>query len=309
MPVSVPGQPHGPSSQNLRGAAFMTVGMAGFSVNDTIIKSFAGDLEIGQVILLRGVIASVLIYMLARRFGHMLPLSALLKPLIVLRSAADMSATFLFLTALFHLPIANATAILQALPLALTLAAALFLSEQIGWRRLTAIFAGFAGVLVVIRPGVEGFNTYSLYALATVAACVVRDLTTRRMHAGIPALFITFSASISVTMLGAALSLFSEWRPVAPAHLGLLVMSALFLLAGYYGVINSMRTGDLGFVSPFRYSILLFSTIAGMIVFREFPDALTWAGSAIIVATGVYTLYRERLVHRQAITPPAPVRS
>ncbi|MCB1463537.1 MAG: DMT family transporter [Nitratireductor sp.] len=305
MPDSTPG----PNSQNLRGAAFMTVGMAGFSVNDTIIKSFADDLGIGQIILLRGIIASIMIYALARKFRHMLPLSALLNPLILMRSVADMSATFLFITALFHMPIANATAILQALPLALTLAAALFLSEQIGWRRLTAIFVGFVGVLVVIRPGIEGFSTYSLYALATVAACVVRDLTTRRMHAGIPALFITFSASISVTLLGAALSLFGEWQPVSPTHLGLLVMSAAVLLIGYFGVISSMRTGDLGFVSPFRYSILLFSIFAGMIVFREFPDTLTWIGSAIIVSTGIYTLYRERVVHRQSITPPAPMRS
>ncbi|MCG6858147.1 MAG: DMT family transporter [Salaquimonas sp.] len=296
-------------SQNLRAAAFMTVGMAAFAVNDNTIKSFAGELGIGQVILLRGIIASCLIYVLARQFDHMLPISAILQRKLLIRSGAEMAATFLFLTALFHMPIANASAILQALPLAITLAAALFLGEQIGWRRLTAILIGFFGVLVVIRPGMQGFSTYSLYALGAVGACVVRDLTTRQMHARIPALFITFSASLSVTVLGGAVSLFETWQPVSSGQLGLLVLSALFLLIGYYCVINSMRTGDIAFVSPFRYAVLLFSMIGGMIFFGEFPDAVTYLGSAIIVATGVYTLYRERVVHRQAITPPAPMRS
>lgn len=287
----------------------MALGMAGFAVNDTITKSFSGELGIGQINLLRGVVASCLVYLLARRLGHMRRIGNLFQPLIVLRSLGDIAATYLFLTALFHLPIANATAILQVLPLALTLFAALLLREKIGWRRLTAILIGFAGVLIVVRPGMLGFNAYSFYALASVFACVVRDLSTRQMRAELPAMFITFSASISVTIMGAVLCLFEPWQPVELHHVTLLSLAAAVLLVGYFGVISSMRIGDIGFVTPFRYFVLLFATINGMLFFGEFPDALTWIGSAIIVATGIYTLYRERVVHRQVINPPAPIRS
>lgn len=298
-----------PLSDNLRGAAFMTLGMAGFAINDSIVKSFSGELGVGQVTLIRGVIASCLVFLLARHLGHMRRITTMFQPLIILRSLADIAATYLFLNALFHLPIANATAILQFLPLALTLAAAVLLREKIGWRRLTAILIGLVGVLVIVRPGMQGFNSYSFYALAAVLACVIRDLTTRQMHSNIPAMFITFTASVAVTIMGAVLCLFEPWRPVTLQHFGLLSAAALVLLFGYYGIIVSMRMGDVGFISPFRYFILLFATLNGMIFFSEFPDGLSWIGFAIIVATGIYTLYRERVVRRQAINPPATIRS
>jgi len=287
----------------------MTAGMAGFAINDTIVKTFAGELGIGQTLLLRGVIATVLVWLLARRFGHMRPLVMAFQPLIALRTAGELTATFLFLNALFHLPIANASAILQVLPLALTLFAAIIFREAVGWRRYVAVAIGFAGVLIVIRPGLEGFSGYSIYALGAVAGCVVRDLATRRLDAAVPALFITFVAALAVTAMGGVLSLSEAWQPVTAGHLGLLALSALFLLNGYFFVVSAMRTGEIGFVQPFRYTILLFSIIGGIVVFGEYPDFLTYLGSAIVVATGIYTLYRERIVRRQAITPLALSRS
>ncbi|MEC9343960.1 MAG: DMT family transporter [Pseudomonadota bacterium] len=296
-----------PVSDNFRGAAYMTVAMAAFAVNDTIIKAFAGELALGQVILLRGMIASCLVFVLAWRLGHLRRPAVALHPLLVLRSVSETAATFFFLNALFHIPIANASAILQVLPLALTLFAALLLGEAVGWRRMTAILIGFIGVLVVVRPGMSGFSIYSIYALVAVVACVARDLSTRRLHAGIPSMFITLVASLAVTTMGAALSLFETWQPVSPRHVGLLVLSSAFLLTGYYTVISSMRVGDIGFVSPFRYAVLLFSAIGGMVFFDEYPDALTWVGAAIIVATGIYTLYREHVVLRRSRATAVPL--
>ena len=228
--------------------------------------------------------------------------------MVVLRSLGELAATYLFITALFHIPIANVSAIMQVLPLVLTLFAALLFREAVGWRRMTAVMVGLVGVLIIIRPGLGGFSVYSIYVLASVGACVVRDLATRRIGPATPALFISLVTSVAVTGLGAVLCLFEPWRPVTAMHIVLFCLSAVFLIVGYFGTVMAMRTGDIGFVSPFRYSVLLFSIIGGVVAYGEYPDLFTYVGSTIIVATGVYTLYRERVVRRQAITP-APTRS
>jgi len=287
----------------------MTAAMACFAINDTIVKSFADELGLGQVIFIRGVIASFFVYLLAVKLGHLRPLAMALHPLLVTRSVAELVATFTFLTALFHVPIANAAAILQALPLAITLVAAMVLRDPVGWRRLTAILIGFSGVLLIVRPGTEGFSAYSLFVVVTVAACVVRDLSTRQMHAAIPALFITLVTAVSVTLMGGVLMAFETWQNVTVSNVALLALSSLFLIGGYFNIVSSMRVGDIAFIAPFRYTVLLFSIIGGMVAFHEFPDATTWLGSAIIVATGIYTLYRERVIHRQSITSAAPLRT
>jgi len=303
----MPPSPASSLADNLRGAAMITVGMLAFAINDTIMKSFAGQLDIGQLIVLRGLFAIVLVFAAAQWAGHMRPLREAFRPLMVLRSLGEVAATFFFLTALFHLPFANVSAILQALPLGLTLFAALLFGEKIGWRRLTAVVVGFIGVLIVVRPGAEGFTAYSLYAVASVVACVVRDLVTRRMGTGVPSLFISLVTAVFVTVMGFVIALFEPWRPVTAGDAGWLGLSALFVATGYYFTVAGIRIGDIAFVSPFRYSVLLFSIIAGMLAFGEYPDAATIIGAAIIVATGIYTLYRERVVHRRAIAPTDPI--
>jgi len=288
-------------SENLRGSAYMVAGMFGFAVNDVISKGFGGALEVGQFMFLRGVIATTFVFLLARYMGQMRPLRLLLEPKILTRAAGEAVATVLFITALFHIPIANVSAVMQALPLALTLCAAFFFGEKVGWRRLSAILIGMIGVLIIIRPGMAGFSVYSVYVVGAVAACVVRDLVTRRLGAEIPALFITFATALAVTLTGIAMLPFAEWRPVTAEHVAWLAAGSLFLLTGYYFTVMTMRIGDIGFIAPFRYSVLLFSILGGMLVYGEFPDRVTLLGAAIVVATGVYTLYRERIVARRPI--------
>lgn len=287
-------------NENMRGALTMTLAMLGFALNDVVTKAFTHELEIGQLLFLRGLFAISLVWLLARATGQLRPLSMALQPRIALRSLGEIIATYTFITALFHIPIANVSAIMQALPLAITLGAMLMFGEKVGWRRMTAIAIGFAGVLIIVRPGPDGFSVYSLYALAAVAGCVLRDLMTRRMSPQIPSLFITLVTATVITAMGAVLIPFEEWKPVEAWHIGLMALSSIFLLTGYYFAVVSMRIGDIGFVSPFRYSVLIFSVLGGALVYGEYPDAITMLGAAIIVATGIYTLYRERVVRRQA---------
>ncbi|MCB1416227.1 MAG: DMT family transporter [Phyllobacteriaceae bacterium] len=297
-------QSSGHIRENLQGALFMVVAMAGFAVNDAIVKSLGNTLNLGQVLMLRGLFATVMIYFLARLFGQWRSPRFLVMPRVLQRVSGELIATASFITALFNMPLGNTTAILQALPLALTAAAAVFFSEPVGWRRLAAILIGFAGVMIVIRPGLEGFNIYSVLVLVAVGGCVIRDLTTRILPMEIPGLMITFSTSLAVTLMGAAIIPFQGWNPIGAIEWAKIAATSIFLIVGYYFVISAMRVGDIGFVSPFRYAVLIFAMIGGFFAFGERPDLLTLAGSAIIVATGVYTLYRERVVHRQSITPP-----
>ena len=290
------------ASDNLRGALYMMVGMAGFGFNDALIKLTAGELTLFQSIFLRGLFATALIAVLAwrRRALDLRRISGADRRLVALRVVGETGATLCFLYALFHMPIANATAIVQAVPLALTLAAALVLGERIGWRRMTAALVGFVGVLIIVRPGFAGFTVYSLSALAAIGFLVLRDLATRRLSAAVPSLTVTLVTAAAVTALGAVGAAVGPWHPVGIDHLAVLAGAAVFLLVGYLFIVMTMRVGDVGFVSPFRYTVLLWATLAGILLFGEWPDVWTLLGGALIVATGLYTFYRERRAMRAA---------
>ena len=297
---------HQPASlaENLQGSLFMLIATAGFTVNDLIVKSMSAVFPVGQTLFMRGCFATLAVLLLAVAQGQFRNAGQLKDRAVILRSIAEAIATIFFVTAVFNLPIANVSAIFQALPLALTLAAYFFLHEPIGPRRLIAILIGFAGVLLIVRPGLAGFSIYSLLVLGAVAASVVRDIITRSIPKSTPGLMISFTTAATVTVGGLVMSLFESWAPVQALDLAKLAATSVFLVVGYYFVVTAMRSGDIGFVSPFRYSVLLFSIAGGIVFFDEVPDRFTLAGSAIIVASGIYMLYRERVVHRQAITPP-----
>jgi drug/metabolite transporter (DMT)-like permease len=300
------------TSDNLRGAAFMMACMAGFVLNDTLLKSVAEDVNLFQAIFLRGLVATTLIGVVAWRMGA---LSVRVAPqdrrTLALRLVGEIAGTFCFLTALFHMPIANATAILQAMPLAVTLSAAVFLGEKVGWRRYLAIAVGFAGVMVIVRPGSEGFTVYSLWALLAVVFVTLRDLSTRRLSSALPTMFVTFCTALAITLAGALVSLGglltvgAGWRPVTPEIVLTLAGAAVMLLVGYSFGVAAMRVGEIAFVSPFRYSGLIWAILLGMAVFAEFPDFYTLLGAAIVVGTGTYTFYREQRLARR--THPSPI--
>ncbi len=293
-------------SENSHAAICMVASMAGFGLNDAFIKLVGQDLPLFQAVFLRGLMATFLIGILAARDG-----GARFRPsrsdrrLISLRTAAEIGATVCFLTALFHMPIANASAIVQSVPLAVTLAAAAFMGEPVGWRRYVAIGVGFAGVLVIARPGTDGFNVYALWALASVGCIVLRDLSTRRLSPDTSALGVSLVTSAALTLVAGLAALFGDWAPIAPAHFALLGIAAVGLLVGYVFSVHAMRRGDIGFVQPFRYSLLVFAIINGIVLFGEWPDVWTLVGAAMVAGTGLYTLHRERAATN---APPATLR-
>ncbi len=287
-------------SDNSRGALFMSICMAGFVLNDAMIKLVTQDISLFQAIFLRGILASLLIGGLAwwRRqlFYRVAPRD---RKMLVLRIVGELGGTICYLSALMHIPIANATAILQALPLAVTLGAAVFLKEPVGWRRYTAIGIGFAGVMIIVRPGAEGFDAFALLAVLAVLFVTLRDLATRQLPVQVPSLFVAFCTAVTIMVFGAVMLPFTEWRPVATTNLVQLAVAAGSLFFGYVFSVSSMRVGEVAFVSPFRYTILIWAIILGVVIFGDMPDFWTLTGAAVIVATGIFTFYRERQMSRR----------
>ena len=274
----------------------MSVSMAGFVFNDALMKLAAEDMNMGQAIFIRGLFATVWIFFIAWHFDALRPLSTAFAPLPVLRTLGETAGTVFFLTALPHIALANASAILQTLPLAVTLGGAVFLKEPVGWRRWMAILAGFVGVLIIIRPGATAFSAYSLLIILAVVAAAMRDLSTRAMRRDIPSLYLSLIASPTVALAGLGMCLFdNRWDPVSPTHFALLLGASIFILVGYQFIVLAMREGDISVVTSFRYTSLLWAILLGVILFSNIPDATTIAGGIIVIASGLYTLYRERV--------------
>lgn len=288
-------------SPNLAGALLMMASMACFTINDALIKATGGAVPLFQLLVLRGLLATFLIAGLAWSLGAFrVKVARADWGWIALRSASEVGAAYFFITALLNMPLANITAILQVLPLTVTLGSALFFREAVGWRRMTAIGVGFCGMLLIVRPGPDGFTLWSVYALIAVLCVTARDLVTRRLSPDAPSLLVTFSASLVVLLAAGAASLTIEWVPV-PLELGrLIAASSLFIVGGYYFSVQVMRQGDVSFIAPFRYTGLLWALVLGWLMFGELPGALTLLGAAIVVAASAYTMIRERRLNRRS---------
>ncbi|MBW3098012.1 DMT family transporter [Pseudohoeflea coraliihabitans] len=300
-----------PLTSNQRGALFMSLALFGFTFNDTLVKAMSADMEMGQIIFVRGVIASLLIYLLARHRRAMRPLRLSLSPWFALRVIGEVGGTLTFLTGLAQIPIGTATAILMALPLAVTMGAALFLNEPVGWRRWSAIAAGFLGVLIIVRPGLEGFSPYALLIVGTVLFAASRDIATRKLDSSIPPLFISVVTSPFVALGGLLIDppFAGNWIALDIATVALLALAAGSLLFGYHFIILSMRVGDISAVAPFRYTGFLYAVILGFIFFGDVPDLFMIIGGTIIIASGLYTLYREHVrADAGSVAAESPVR-
>jgi drug/metabolite transporter (DMT)-like permease len=284
-------------SDNARGIALMCGSMLAFTLNDTLVKAVLQDgMDLYQVITLRGVLAVVGLMALALQQTGRLALwpGGADRWFLSCRTVGEVGATWSFLVALSHMPLANLSAIMQSLPIVVTLAAAVLLGERIGWRRIAAIVVGFVGVMIIIRPGAADFDRWSLLGLASVAFVVLRDLTTRRFSKALPSTTGAIWAAAAVSVMGVIGITQRGWQPVNLLAGAEIAGAALFLIVGYICAIKVMRVGEIGVVAPFRYTSLLFAIILGWLLFGTLPDRWTLLGGAITVASGLFILQRQR---------------
>lgn len=279
---------------NRRGVLATVAGMASFVANDALVKYVSQQLPPSQLIFVRSLFATALLFTVAHALGQTRQLAALLDRRVMLRAGFDAFATFMYLLSLFHLPIANATAINMATPLVITLFAVLIFREQVGLGRWLAIAAGFTGVLLIVQPAGAAFNAYALLCFAGTLMHASRDLTTRFIAPGIPSVLITLSTALTVTLLAGLWGLVQPWQPASWQQLGLLAAAGVFLSGGYFLITVSMRAGEMSVIAPFRYTALLFAVILGYFVWGDVPDLLSWSGIALLVAAGLYVLHSGR---------------
>jgi drug/metabolite transporter (DMT)-like permease len=289
-------------SPNQRGILLMTLGMGGFAVEDAFIKAAAERLVPGQILLTLGIAGAVVFAVAARRRGRRVWSREALHWAVMGRNASEMIGSAAYVLALALVPLTLVTAIFQAIPLAVTMGAALFLGEAVGWRRWGAILVGFAGVLIIIRPGAADFDPASLLALVSVVGLGARDLFTRRIPRDVDTTQLTAWGFVAVALIGAAQLLLTGGAVVPRGPEWWILGGALGAgVAAYWWLTEATRVGELSAVMPFRYTRLLFALVIGALVFGERPDAWTITGSALVVASGIYAFLRERARARAAL--------
>ena len=286
-------------TDNVFGAILMAVSMLSFISNDALMKFLFQTISVEQGIFMRGLVSVPLLALIAYlRKSLFVRIDWRNWRVILTRAFAELAATMAFLTALSNMPLANITAILQALPLTVTMFAAIFFGEQVGWRRWSAILAGFIGVLIIIRPGGDGFNEYAVLAIVAVACVTVRDAITRRLDRSVPSLFVAFISAIPIFIYGGVATATTGWTVVSGAMIGIVVVAAIAITCGYLFAVMAMRNGEISFVAPFRYTGMIWAILFGFLLFGDLPDAATILGTMIVIGMGVYAFHRERIRQR-----------
>jgi drug/metabolite transporter (DMT)-like permease len=280
-------------ADNRRGILAMSLAMALFIANDALVKKVSASLPGPQLIFIRGVMATVLVACIAQYMGNLQNWRLLLNRRLLLRGVFDAVSSLTYLTALFHLPIGNATAINLASPLFITVFAIYFFKERVSFQRGSFILLGFGGVLLVVQPAAEGFNVYGVICVIATLLHATRDTLTRAIGLNIPVLVITLSSAISVALGAGAVTLTQSWVAVNSTQFLMLLAASAFLSIAYYLLIVAMRSGEMSLVAPFRYSGLLFALLIGYLVWGEIPNLLACLGIFLLVVSGLMILRQE----------------
>ncbi len=288
----------------------MVFAMAFFSLEDMFVKRALATLPVGQVLIMLGAAGAIILAIAARARGEAVWSRAIFSRPVWLRNLGELVGTIGFVTALALIPLSTASVILQAAPLVVTMGAALFLGETVGWRRWSATLVGLAGVMLILRPGMQAFDPQMLWAVLGVAGLCLRDLATRRVPRSITTLQLSCWAFASIIPAGfLALLLDSAVAMPEPRVIAELATAFCLGLTAYIAITMAMRAGDLSVVAPFRYTRMVFALILGVLIFDERPDWPTLAGASLIIASGLYTLAREARIKRArpSPVPSAPV--
>jgi drug/metabolite transporter (DMT)-like permease len=282
---------------NTRGILAISASVVVFIFNDALIKLAAQTMPPLQAIGLRGLFATLwcVLALLAsgewRRVGH------LRERFVALRGLLEAAAAISYLIALAFIPFAIATAVGLSTPLFLAVLAVLLLKEQVGWRRWSAIAAGFVGVLMVIQPRPGDVNAWTWLVVASSFCGATRDVVARYVPAAVPTLVVSLSSAITVGLVGCLWVTFvTGWRPVPLDGLAFIVGSSLLLATGYQLLMIALRSGgEYSVMGSFRYASVLWALGIGYVVWGDVPNLLAVAGIAVVVSAGLYILHRERV--------------
>jgi drug/metabolite transporter (DMT)-like permease len=273
----------------------MIGGSACFSANDTATKFAAQYLPVTEIVAARAGVALLIAILVIAWRRELFAIVAIRSPYLILRASIEAIIGVLVIYSISLMPLANFTAIILIQPFVMTAIGAVWLNEKVGWRRWTAVVAGFAGMLLVMKPATEDFEVVSLVALLAALLSLTRDLLVRQIHAQVPTTVISFSTALFAVPVGLLGATMQPWTMPDAASLVAIVIAAGFLFAAFILTVLAFRGTDVSAVSPFRYSIIVFAFAFGVSVFGEVPDPVSLTGIGIIVAAGLYMLHRERI--------------
>ena len=281
---------------NLIGSGWMITSMACFAIEDALLKGVASSLPIWQVLILFGLGGSVIFASVASIRGTRLLHPDVLSHPMRIRMLFEILGRLFYVLAIALTPLSSATVILQATPLVVVAGAALFFGETVGWRRWSAILVGMVGVLVIIQPTGVSFSVLSILAVLGMFGFAGRDLTSRAAPATLSTETLGFYGFLSIIVAGLAYRFWEGESAVVPTLQGGLYLTGACVLGtiAYAALMKAMRTGKVSAVTPFRYSRLLFGIGLGVFVFGETLDQTMWIGSILIVASGLFILWRGR---------------
>lgn len=282
-------------TDNLRGILAVLAASTAFVLNDAIVKLLSADLPSGEIIVVRGIIATILLVAGCFFMGAMRPLRTLLTPMMLLRLATSAAATCFIVMSLRHLPLATVTTVLQVTPLAVTAGAAIVYGEKVGWRRWSTALAGFTGVVLIVRPGSSVFGAAAYLALTTLLFTTTRDLTTRGIDRSIPSMYVAAASSAAIMASGFLVAAFdAPWTIPSSRALALMTVSGVCLFFANTLIIMALRTGEIAVVAPFRYAPVPLAILLGYLWWEDIPDNLAFAGIGLVIAAGLYMLHSER---------------
>lgn len=286
---------------NLKGIAAMVAATALFTCGDASMKLVSSSLPTGETIFVRGLCTVTIVTIAAVWNGAVYRLRDAFVRAMGWRSLGDVGGAVFFQAALARMPFADLMGILQMTPLSLTAASALFLGEHVGWRRWTAVAIGFAGALLVIKPGTSAFNAWALLGVLSVLSGTLRDVATRRLDVALSPLLIMMLSQIVVAAGGLVCWAFESWKVPNLGELVCLVLASVFSLVGHLCVIFSLRSGEVAAVAPFRYAGIIWAIGLGYVIWSQLPDAVALAGILILTSAGLYTFYREQQLRRRRL--------
>ena len=283
--------------ENLRGILFMILAMAGFAFEDLFIKTLSTHLPVSEIIIILGSTGSIIFLIIALLQRAPIIHKDLLNRYVITRTVLELFGALFFVIAIALTPLSSASAILQITPLLVTIGAAVFFRENVGWRRWTAVLIGFIGVLLILRPGFGSFMPASIFALLGAMFLAGRDLATRAMEVKLPSVTIALYAFLAFGISGIFIMPFnSAMIALTSTDIIYFIGASVFGVIAYYSLVIASRIGEMSVISPFRYSRIVFAMLLSILVLKENPDSLTLIGATIIVASGLYTFLRENVL-------------
>lgn len=277
----------------------MLLAMAAFAIEDMFIKSASEVMPLGFTILCFGFGGALVFYCLIKYKAEQTFPSEIRSRTMLVRVCCEIVGRSFFALAIVLMPLSSASAILQATPLVVVLGASFYLQEKISFSHWVALLCGFIGVIMIVRPGLEGFDSASIFAIISTVGFAGRDLATRAASPKLSNTQLGFYGFLVLIAAGVCLSLVSSQSFAVDYGSSLKILGAIFFgVIAYNALTIAMRSGTVSVIAPFRYSRVIFALILGVVIFGESPDLLTLCGTLVIVLSGVYILQSKRIVRQ-----------